>query len=234
MFENNYAIIVSAGSGNRMGSAVKKQYLLLDAKPILYYTLKAFQLNKNIKEIILVTPEDDMDYCKKEIIDLYNLSKVLKIIPGGKTRELSVYNGLKAINNVNCDIVVIHDGVRPFIEYKAIDDGIKYAWLYGVSACGVKLKDTIKIINKNNFIKYTLNRDELISIQTPQCFKYEIIKAAFEKLKMSLEDFTDDTSVTTQYGKKAYVYQGNYENIKITTKEDLMLAEIFLKNIKAN
>ncbi len=232
MLENNYGIIVCAGSGKRMGTSVKKQYLLLDEKPVLYYSVKRFQINKNIKGIILVCPEDDIEYCKKEIVELYNLTKVSKIIAGGKTREQSVYNGLLELEGLNCDIVLIHDGVRPFIKDINIDDGIKYAWLYGASACGVKVKDTIKIINKNNFVKYTLNRDELISIQTPQCFKYEIIKEAFEKFKLFLEDFTDDTSIVAQYGKKAYIYQGNYENIKITTKDDLYLAKVFLESMK--
>jgi len=232
MVENNYAIIVCAGSGNRMGISVKKQYLLLNDKPILYYTLRAFELNEKIKGIILVSPAEDIEYCKKEIIELYGLTKVLKVVAGGKTRELSVYNGLKELDDTDCDIVIIHDGVRPFIKDINIDNGIKYAWLYGVSACGIKLKDTVKIVNKNNFVKYTLNRDELISIQTPQCFKYEIIREAFEKFKTSLEDFTDDTSIVAQYGKKAYIYQGNYENIKITTEEDLLLAKFFLASMK--
>ncbi|MCL2321975.1 MAG: 2-C-methyl-D-erythritol 4-phosphate cytidylyltransferase [Oscillospiraceae bacterium] len=232
MLGNNFGIIVSAGSGSRMSTPVKKQYLLLDGKPILYYALNRFQMNKNIEEIILVCPKDDIDYCKQEIIELYGLTKVTKVVEGGKTREQSVYCGLKVLEKTSCDIVVIHDGVRPFIRDVHIDEGIKNAWLYGASACGVRLKDTIKIINKNNFVKYTLNRDELISIQTPQCFKYEIIKEAFEKFKTYLDDFTDDTSVVAQYGKKTYIYQGNYENIKITTMDDLQLAKIFLESME--
>ncbi len=228
--DNNCAIIVCAGSGSRMKSSVKKQYLKIEDKPILYHTIRKFQLNNLIQQIILVSPMEDIEYCRNEIVNLYNFTKVAKIVQGGKTRELSVYNGLNEINSGYCDIVVIHDGVRPFVTDKNIEEGIKYAWMFGASACGVKLKDTIKIINKNNFIKYTLNRDELISIQTPQCFKCELIKEAFEKFKGFLEDFTDDTSIIEQYGKKIYIYQGNYENIKITTKEDLCMAKVFLQN----
>lgn len=226
------AIVLAAGKGSRMGGKVKKQFLNLNDKPILYYSLKAFCDNTNIDEIVLVTAEEEIDYCRKHIVEKYELNKVSFITSGGSERQESVLKGLNVVKN--CDIVLIHDGARPFITDEIINSGIKYARLYGACACGVTPKDTIKIKNQDHFSEETLKRSSLVAVQTPQCFKYEIIYSCHSKLSSENISVTDDTMVVENYGHKVYLYEGSYNNIKITTPEDLILAERILKLSSAN
>ncbi|SKA77880.1 2-C-methyl-D-erythritol 4-phosphate cytidylyltransferase [Clostridium sp. USBA 49] len=221
------AIIVAAGKGKRMGTNINKQFLKLKDKPILYYTLMAFQNCNLIDSIILVTSEKEAEYCKNEIIKKYNINKVSAVVYGGEERQHSVYNGLKAASEY--DIVLIHDGARPFVDNKNILEGIKYAEKFGAAACGVKVKDTIKIIDENNFSKETLDRDKLFAVQTPQCFKYDIIFNCHKKAAEYNIKFTDDTSIAEYFGNKVYFYEGSYNNIKITTPEDLIIGEKILE-----
>lgn len=216
------AIILAGGKGKRMGSDISKQFIEVKGKPILYYTLKKFIDNPNINEIILVLPVDEIQYCKQEVLEKYSL-KVDKIIAGGKERQDSVYNALKSIEN--SEIILIHDGARPFISNRIIDEGIAYAREYGAAAPGVTPKDTIKIKNDSNFSINTPIRESLVAIQTPQIFKYENILKCHEYVKNSGEMVTDDTMVVEKYGFKVYLYEGDYTNIKVTTPEDLILAE---------
>ena len=216
------AIILAGGKGKRMGANVSKQYIKLNDKPILYYTIKRFSHCKNIDKIILVVPEDEVDYCKKEVIDKYSL-KVDFIVYGGKERQDSVFNALEKINND--DIVLIHDGARPFVSERIINDGIKYAKIYGAVAPGVMPKDTIKIKDNKSFSIDTPDRNTLVAIQTPQVFKGYIIKECHKKIKEENVSVTDDTMVVEKYGNKVYLYEGEYTNIKVTTPEDLILAE---------
>jgi 2-C-methyl-D-erythritol 4-phosphate cytidylyltransferase len=226
---NNCAIILAAGKGRRMGADINKQFLKLKDKPILYYTLKAFSEHEDINEVILVAAESEIEYCKKEVIDKYNIKKVTKIVKGGKERQDSVFNGLKVLEE--CRMVLIHDGARPFVSKDIIDNGIKYARLYGSSACGVAAKDTIKIIDKHGFSTSTLNRDTLVCIQTPQIFDYNIIMDCHLKSNKVGYKVTDDTMVVEKYGHKVYLYQGSYNNIKITTQEDIIIGERILNSI---
>ena len=216
------AIILAGGKGRRMGSKISKQYIELKGKPILYYTLTKFINCKDIDNIVLVLPKDEIDYCTKSILKKYSL-KVDKIVEGGKERQDSVYNALKEIKD--SDIVLIHDGARPFVSNRIIEEGIKFAELYGAAAPGVTPKDTIKIKDDCSFSKETPNRNTLVSIQTPQVFKLEIIKECHEKVKNDKIVVTDDTMVIEMYNNKVYLYDGDYTNIKVTTPEDLILAE---------
>lgn len=218
------AIILAGGKGKRMGYPISKQFIELKGKPIIYYTIKKFSENKNIDNIIIVLPADEVEYFKENILEKYSL-KVTKIVEGGSERQDSVYNGLKSIENTDTDIVLIHDGARPFISNKIIDDGIKYADMYGASAPGVMPKDTIKIKNEKNFSIDTPTRANLVSIQTPQVFKFNEILDCHKRIKMSKEVVTDDTMVVEKYGYNVYLYDGEYTNIKITTPEDLILGE---------
>lgn len=229
---NNCTIILAAGKGRRMGVDINKQFLELNDKPILYYTLKAFSEHKDIKEIILVAAENEMEYCKKEVIDKYNIKKVTKVVRGGKERQNSVFNGLKALEE--CDIVLVHDGARPFVSEDIIDNGIKYAKLYGASACGVAPKDTIKMIDTENFSGGTLKRNELFCIQTPQTFKYDIIMDSHIRISEKGVKVTDDTMVVEKYNHSVYLYEGSYNNIKITTPEDLIIGERIFESIFCN
>ncbi len=221
------AIILAGGKGKRMGASVSKQFIELKGKPIIYYTIKKFEENKNIDNIVVVLPPDEVSYFKEEILKKYSL-KIDKIVLGGTERQDSVYNALKSIADTETDIVLIHDGARPFISNRIINDGIKYANEYGAAAPGVMPKDTIKVKNENNFSINTPDRSSLVAIQTPQVFKYKEILKCHEKVKVNKEVVTDDTMVAEKYGYKVYLYEGEYTNIKVTTPEDLILGEMLI------
>ena len=216
------AIVLAGGRGKRMNYHKSKQFIEIKGKPVLVYTREKFIYNKSIDEVILVLPEDEGDYCKKEVLQKYSL-KVDRIVIGGKERQDSVFNALEAMEKAN--IVLIHDGARPFISEKIIEEGIKYANIYGAAAPGVTPKDTIKIKNEDNISVDTPDRNTLVAVQTPQCFKYDEIYQCHRKIKEENAIVTDDTSVVERYGHKVYLYEGDYTNIKITTPEDLILAE---------
>lgn len=219
----NCAIVLAAGKGKRMGMNVNKQFLNLKEKPILYYSLKVFEESDFIDDIILVASEEEISYCQEKIVEKYQLCKVKSIVKGGKERQDSVFNGLRAINN--CDVVLIHDGARPFIDERIIEDGINYARVYGACACGVIPKDTIKIRDAEGFSKETPDRNTMFCVQTPQCFKYNIILDAHKRLQEEDIIVTDDTMLVERYGTKVYLYDGSYNNIKITTPEDMLIGE---------
>ena len=218
------AIILAGGKGKRMRSAISKQFIDIKGKPIIYYTLKKFSENKKIDNIIVVLPEDEVKYFKENILKKYEL-RINKIVIGGKERQDSVYNALKSLKNSSTDIVLIHDGARPFISERIINEGIKFAEIYGAAAPGVMPKDTIKVKNEKNFSVDTPNRANLVSIQTPQVFKFDEILECHEKIRYNGEQVTDDTMVVEKYGYSVYLYDGEYTNIKVTTPEDLILAE---------
>ena len=221
------AIVLAGGRGKRMGSVQSKQYIDLNGKPILYYTLNRFINNKNIDKVILVIPEDELEFCQKEVLDKYNL-KVDSIALGGKERQDSVYNGLKKA--IGSDIVLIHDGARPFVSEKIIDDGIGFAKLHGAAAPGVMPKDTIKVKNNDGFSVETPDRSNLVAVQTPQIFDYKMICECHVKVKENKLEVTDDTMVVELFGNDVYLYDGEYTNIKITTPEDLILGQYLVQS----
>ncbi|MGG7079604.1 2-C-methyl-D-erythritol 4-phosphate cytidylyltransferase [Clostridium sardiniense] len=223
----NSAIILSGGRGKRMGADISKQFISINDKPILYYTIKKFMENELIDEIILVLPEDEIEYCKKEVLDKNKL-RVDKIVEGGDERQDSVLNGLNAIEET--DIVLIHDGARPFVTDKIITEGIKAAEKFKAAAPGVMPKDTIKVKDINGLSKETLKREELIAVQTPQIFDYNLILECHNKVKENNIKVTDDTMVVETFGHKVFLYDGEYTNIKITTPEDLILARYLADN----
>ena len=239
----NFVIIVAAGKGLRMGAATKKQYLCLDEIPILTHTIMAFDRCDSIHEIILVIPEKDQHYCQKYIIDPFVFTKNIHIAQGGKKREDSVSNGLKMIceriESVNKTIVMIHDGVRPFVDDSIIKNCINGAIQYGACIPAVKITDTIKQvcsdkeINSGSFIQKTINRESLYSAQTPQTFKLDLILKAFDHAKKNGFSGTDDASLIEYSGYNVYIAKGSKFNIKITTQEDLVLGK-YLLAIKAN
>lgn len=220
------SVILAGGKGKRMGAEVSKQFIEINGKPIIYYTLKAFEECKDIDEIILVLPKDEIDYFKREIEPRFDF-KISKIIEGGKERQDSVYNALNSIKD--CDIVLIHDGARAFVSNKIIKDGIRYSREFGAAAPGVMPKDTIKVKNLEGFSVDTPNRASLVAVQTPQCFKYNLIKKGHNKVKNEKIQVTDDTMIVELLGEKVYLFEGDYKNIKVTTPEDLILAEHFVK-----
>ncbi|MBU5269798.1 2-C-methyl-D-erythritol 4-phosphate cytidylyltransferase [Clostridium cochlearium] len=224
----NGAIIVAAGKGRRMGLKTNKVFMEVEKKPIIQYSIECFESHPDIHEIVIVAAENEIKKVEY-IIKSNNIKKVKKVVEGGNTRKESVLNGLKAIKN--SDIVVIHDGARPFINHNLISEGIKYANTYGACTCAVPPKDTIKVKDELGFIKGSLNRDSLISIQTPQSFKYKLIWEGHNQNIDKNINITDDTSLMEYLGHKVFIYDGEYTNIKITTKEDLIFAKEIVKNL---
>lgn len=224
------AIVLAAGSGKRMNSKIHKQYLMLSGKPVLYYALKAFE-ESAVTDIALVTGHGETEYCRRELVEKYAFAKVTAIVEGGKERYHSVYEGLKAAEGA--DYVLIHDGARPFVDaglVKRMIDAVKEC-----EACvaAVPVKDTIKIADRDGFVKETPDRSLLWQIQTPQAFSYPLILTAYEKLFAQGEvSVTDDAMVLEQMTEhKVKLVQGNYQNLKITTPEDLVAAEAYLSSL---
>jgi 2-C-methyl-D-erythritol 4-phosphate cytidylyltransferase/2-C-methyl-D-erythritol 2,4-cyclodiphosphate synthase len=222
------AIIPAGGAGKRLKAHVAKQYLFLDHMPVLVHTLKVFQKSKMIDNIILALPQDDLVSIRQELIDKYGLSKVTTIVTGGKKRQDSVNNGLAAING-KCDVVVIHDAVRPFVTQELIIKVVAAAKTTGAAAAGVKAKDTIKETKKDNMVAATIPRQNLWLTQTPQAFKFELLKKAYKTAYDEKFYGTDDASLVERIGKKVIMIEGSYENIKITTREDILIADALMK-----
>lgn len=225
------AIVLAAGKGSRMNSELPKQYMNVDSKPVLYYSLKAFE-ESPVDDIILVAGEGDISYCRKDIVEKYNISKVKTIVNGGTERYWSVKNGLVAA--ADTDYVLIHDAARPCLTIDMIERSIKEVQISGACTVGVPVKDTIKLVDEECFGVDTPPRNRLWQVQTPQSFAYQDIAKAYQLLEESGDvDITDDTMIVERYlGKKTKVIYGDYCNIKITTSEDLSMVENFLKKIK--
>ena len=230
------AVCLAAGQGKRMQSAVQKQYLLIEDKPVLYYALKAFQ-DSPVDEVVLVVGQGEEEYCKKEIVDKYGFTKVKAVVAGGKERYHSVYHGLSALKEV--DYVLIHDGARPFLNQEIIKRCIQGAEEYKACVAGMPVKDTIKLADDECNIESTPERSKVWQIQTPQAFAYDLIKEAYtilieqeEKgIKTSIP-VTDDAMVVEYFmNQKVHLVHGSYENIKITTPEDMLVASAFLKRV---
>jgi 2-C-methyl-D-erythritol 4-phosphate cytidylyltransferase len=222
------AVIVSAGKGVRFMEGQKKQFYFLGGKPILAHTLDKFETCPLIRSILLVVSQEDMDTCLKEVIEKYKFKKVSQIVPGGKQRQESVKNGIDALPK-DADMVVIHDGVRPFVTRAMIEDSIHSAVRYGAVVLAMPVKDTIKISNPDGTVLKTLDRESLWQIQTPQTFQANVIKDAYYRATEDGFAGTDDASLVERTGAKVHILPGSYTNIKITTPEDLLLANLFLK-----
>lgn len=224
-------IIPAAGKGKRMNHSTSKQYIELKEKPILVHTLEVFEKCKEISDIILVVGKDEIDYCKKQIIEKYRFEKIIYVIEGGKERQDSVYEGIKKVPD-KTDIVLIHDGARPFINHNHIKETIIVAYKYHACVLGVRVKDTIKVIDKDNNIVDTPDRNTLWSIQTPQTFKKKLIQSVYDKAIEDKYVATDDSMLVEKYSDvKVKIVEGPYSNIKITTQEDLVFGNSFLYNI---
>ncbi|WP_224959617.1 2-C-methyl-D-erythritol 4-phosphate cytidylyltransferase [Geomonas subterranea] len=224
-----FALIPAAGMGKRMGAGSNKQYLMLDGMPILARTVRTFQEAGCIDAIYLVSPEQEIPFCRSEVVERYGFAKVRAIVPGGSERQHSVYNGLRAIGDINPDdVVLIHDGVRPFVSVQMIEDAAAVARDAGASVVAVPVKDTVKVV-RDGIITATPPRETLWLAQTPQAFRYGLIRAAHDQAAAAGFLGTDDASLLEWQGEPVRVVQGDYRNIKITTPEDMILAEAFLK-----
>lgn len=231
----NYAIVLAGGRGSRMGLDMPKQYIELNGYPLIYYSLRAFQNCGFIDEIILVTLEEDIDFCRQNIVNRYGLDKVSRIAAGGKERYESVFNGLAKVEGSG--YVFIHDGARPCINlhilHKIYDDVQKYK----AAVAAVPSKDTVKISDVNGFVKDTPDRGKVWIIQTPQVFDIAEIKNAYNIMQGDSDKsgITDDAMVMEKYGgRKVHLCEAFYCNIKVTTLEDIYTAENYLKNFSTN
>lgn len=229
MSKKHTAIVLAAGKGSRMQSAVPKQYLELCGKPVLYYSLAAFE-ESFIDEIILVAGKDDISYCKEQIVERYGFQKVTEIIAGGAERYLSVYQGLLAAEEA--DYVYIHDGARPFVDAAILSDAKACVEQYQACVAGMPVKDTIKIVDAEDFAKETPERKYVWQVQTPQVFSYALVREAYDMLMEDQNAYsvTDDAMVVeTMLNYPVKLFQASYKNIKITTPEDLQIAELFVQ-----
>lgn len=222
------AIVLAAGQGKRMGTKVQKQYLEISGKPVLFYSLDVFQKSDVIDEIILVVGKDQKEYCQESIVEKFGITKVSKIVEGGEERYHSVWNGLQTIED---GFVFIHDGARPFVTEEILLRAYDAVQKEKACVVGMPVKDTIKIADENEFAKETPNRKFVWMVQTPQVFETSLAKEAYSLLMQQKDiQVTDDAMVVEKMlGKQVKLVEGSYENIKITTPEDLKIAQIFVK-----
>ncbi|MAP89027.1 2-C-methyl-D-erythritol 4-phosphate cytidylyltransferase [Candidatus Poribacteria bacterium] len=220
-------LIPAAGSGNRMGDPhTKKTYLSLLDLPVLSQTIRVFDLNPIISDILVIVSEGDLSNCQAVAITPYDFSKVLNLVVGGSTRQESVYNGLNFVPE-DTQLVIVHDGVRPFVTDKMIHECVSSASKFGAAAVAVPTKDTIKVIDENQFSVETPNRDQLWAVQTPQCFRKDLLVKAHRQAKVNQVEVTDDAALVEQLGFKVKLVMGSYNNLKITTPEDMVVARAF-------
>jgi 2-C-methyl-D-erythritol 4-phosphate cytidylyltransferase len=223
------AIVPAAGIGLRMGNTTPKPYLLLGGKPILAHTLGIFEKIKEIQEVILVVHPDELDYCQEKVISPYGFKKVLRLVPGGKERQDSVYNALKALKDEDeLEIILVHDGVRPFVTPEQVCRVIQAARSHGAAVLGLPAQDTLKIVSAEGQIRQTLERQDVWQIQTPQAFQAALLRRAFTEAYSRNFYGTDEASLVEQLQQPVVVVPGSPLNQKITTPEDLALAEAIL------
>ena len=223
---NVAAVVAAGGSGERLPGFVEKPYIMLGEKPILAHTIERLHRSPLINSIIVAVSSRSMDICT-DIVSKFSFTKVTSVTPGGDTRTKSVYNALTKVPE-DVDLVLIHDGVRPFIDEEIIAKSINVAWETGAAICAVPVVPTIKKVkrDKETIVTETLQRSDLMMIQTPQVFKRELLLSAYKKVMngSSDADATDDSSLVEQYGHPVRIVTGSYNNIKITTPEDLIIA----------
>lgn len=222
------AIVLAAGQGRRMESKIPKQFLLLRGLPVLYYSLSCFQNCEWFQDIVLVTNKQNLEYVKREIVDKYSITKVSRIIVGGKERYDSVYAGLQKCEN--SDYVFVHDGARPLLTREILDRVLDGVEKYGACIAGMPSKDTIKIADEEGCVLDTPARDRVWNIQTPQAFSYPILKSAHDRRRIKgMDGVTDDSMIVEmETDCRVKLVEGSYENLKITTPEDLKIAEAIL------
>lgn len=227
------AVVLAAGQGKRMQSGVAKQYLLLKEKPVIWYSLEAFEKSP-VDEVILVTGKEEMAWVREYIVEQYGFKKVTAVVAGGAERYHSVYGGLSALDGHGRepDLVLIHDGARPLVSEDVIRRTMEAAWEYGACAAAVPVKDTVKVADENQFAETTLDRSLLWQIQTPQAFRFGLVKAAYDGLMSDpalQKGITDDAMVVERMtSEKVKLVMGDYRNIKVTTPEDMTVAAAFL------
>lgn len=222
------AIIPAAGSGARLGLRESKPFLLLGDKPLLIHTLQRFQDCPEVDELVLVVRATDLKRAKALVLE-YRLEKVVGVVEGGQRRQDSVYCGLKRLDSREVAFVLIHDAVRPFLSLVNVHEIIGAAKKHGAAVLAVQPKDTIKLSNGASIVQTTLDRTKLWAVQTPQCFATDLLMKAYESAIRDDYVGTDDASLVERLGVGVSIVEGSYDNIKITTQDDLDLAELILR-----
>lgn len=221
------ALIPAAGLGKRMGSVVPKPYLLLGGREILARTLEVFETCAAVHEVWVMVSVEQQAQCRQGIVERYGFDKVQGVITGGDERQASVWCGLQQLA-AEVDLVIIHDGVRPFVNHTMIEDALEGAVQYGAAIAAVPLKDTIKRISLDGQVEATIPRERLWRIQTPQAFRRRLLQQAFEHAWQQRLSATDEAGLIEAYGHPVHVVQGSEQNVKITTPDDLAMCEHFM------
>lgn len=224
----NSAIIAAAGMGARMASDRPKQFLHLAGTPIIFHTLQPFEECDSIQEVIVVLPAEE-SAAFLALAGKRGLRKLSRVVPGGTTRADSVKRGLLAIRSATAGIVAVHDGVRPFVTVEEIERVVTAAESDGAAILVAPATDTIKQVNGDSVVK-TLDRSELRRALTPQCFRYELLRKAYEHADVNDPSLTDESALVERTGARVTIVEGSNRNIKITTRQDLLIAEVFLKD----
>jgi 2-C-methyl-D-erythritol 4-phosphate cytidylyltransferase len=222
------AIIPGAGSGERLAAPENKPFLLLGEKPVLIHAVQRFQDSPEIDEIVVVVQGKDIARAETLVAE-YHLGKVVAVVEGGDRRQDSVYCGLKKLLGRAIAYVLVHDAVRPFLDSSRIHEVLRIAEEHGAAVLAIQPKDTIKLSNGTPFVQKTLDRTRLWAVQTPQCFSMELLMKAYDSAIKDKFVATDDSSLVERLGVKVRIVEGSYDNIKITTPEDLELAEMILR-----
>ena len=222
----NIAIIAAAGAGTRMASDRPKQFLLLAGTPVIVHTVKAFEQCDSINEVIVVLPaEESAGFLS--MAGKFGLRKVTRVVPGGATRADSVKRGLMSIRSATAEIVAVHDGVRPFVTVDEISNTVAAAQADGAATLVAPVTDTIKQVDDRSVVR-TLDRTKLRRALTPQCFRYALLRDAYQRVDINDPSLTDESALVEQLGHRVTVVEGSARNIKITTVEDLVVAEALL------
>ncbi len=221
------AVVPAGGTGKRMGAGTPKQFLMLDGVPMMLHSLRALERAPSVAEVVLVVPKQERARALTEVVERYGLKKVLKVVPGGATRQESVHHGLNEVD-ADVEIVVVHDAVRPFVTEDLIERSIEAARKHGGAIAAVPMKDTPKQAGPDGLIQKTLDRAGLWLAQTPQTFRRALVVEAYRKAEIERLHATDDAALVERLGHKVGIVQGSWENIKITMPEDMILAEAIL------
>jgi 2-C-methyl-D-erythritol 4-phosphate cytidylyltransferase len=221
------AVVPAGGTGKRMGADTPKQFLILGGVPMLLHSLRALERAPSVSEVVLVVPKQEQTRALTDVVERYGLKKVLKVVPGGATRQESVHHGLNEVDE-DAEIVVVHDAVRAFVTENLIERSVEAARRHGGAIAAVPMKDTPKQVGADRLIQRTLDRNELWLAQTPQTFRRALIVEAYRKAEIDHVHGTDDAALVERLGHKVAIVEGSWENIKITTPEDMVLAEAIL------
>ncbi|MCL6558299.1 MAG: 2-C-methyl-D-erythritol 4-phosphate cytidylyltransferase [Firmicutes bacterium] len=227
------AVVPAAGQGGRMGTETRKQFLPLAGIPVLGHVLRVFEESPFIQGVVISAAPDELEYCREQVVLRLGFKKVSAVVPGGKERQDSVYNGLLALSS-DTDIVVIHDGARPLLtagDLAAVTEAVR---IHGAATLAVPVKDTVKVAGESGFVYETLPRGRLWLTQTPQAFNYRLLLDAHHRAREAGRAGTDDAGLVETAGHPVKLVMGSYENIKITTPEDLVVAEAILESRRNN